>query len=210
MLTGQAGSSPYDSAISIEDGPDFGELPSGLPVASSVEPGLRVEDSRAAAAEPAWSHPTATRFPKQHASQRRTRVVTSPIRRDPSRFKTTTARRARRNTGDSVWVFVVFVVPLWCSFSKLIRAPALRPPRGQQRKSFRAVNMKARRCPRSAVSNKNRACNCIASVLQPQSGRDVKAQVAAQLYEEALSRPVRAFFGSRFRQPGPRKAAPGL
>ena len=91
--------------------------------------------------------------------------------------------------------------------------PPRRPPRGQQRKSFtalpfRAVNMKARRCPRSAVSNKNRACNCIASVLQPQSGRDVKAQVAAQLYEEALSRPVRAFFGSRLSTTRGCEAAP--
>jgi hypothetical protein len=33
-------------------GPDFGELPSGLTSASSVEPSLRVEDSRAASPSP--------------------------------------------------------------------------------------------------------------------------------------------------------------
>ena len=35
-------------ALSLSKGPDFGELPSGLTSASSVEPSLRVQDSRGA------------------------------------------------------------------------------------------------------------------------------------------------------------------
>jgi hypothetical protein len=46
-------------ALSLSKGPDFGELPSGLTSASSVEPSLRVQDGRGASPSPQAPSPQA-------------------------------------------------------------------------------------------------------------------------------------------------------
>jgi hypothetical protein len=71
LALGPALSLSKEPALSLSKGPDFGELPSGLTSASSVEPSLRVEASRGASPSPQAPSPQA-RSSKQTQSIPRT------------------------------------------------------------------------------------------------------------------------------------------